>query len=191
MEINQVFDEIQKKYSTLPPECIQELLGLINPRPCRKNEILVSEGDYAQMVYFIVNGCARAYYLKDGRDISDWFALENEFICSIVSFFDDKPSPHFIQTLEDSLLIEIPRQAIDQLSMKYHAFEKLMRLVVTETMLSQQQRISSILFYSAEEKYRQLEKDHPQIIQRVPLMHIASHLGMTLETLSRVRSSKI
>ena len=191
MELNEVFNEIQRKYSSLSPDCVQELLGQINPRSCKKNEIIVSEGQHAQTVYFIITGCARAYYLKDGKDISDWFASKNEFICPIVSFFGDKPSPHFIQTLEDSLLIEITKATTDELSNKFHEFERLMRLVVTETMLRQQQRISSILFHSAEEKYTQLIKKYPEIVQKIPLTHIASHLGMTLETLSRVRKLKI
>ena len=87
-------------------------------------------------------------------------------------------------------MIEISKEVIDELAEKYHDFERLIREVVTQTMLSQQERISSILFHSAEQRYEQILSIRPDIINRVPLMHIASYLGMTLETLSRVRSLK-
>ena len=177
-------------YSPLSPECGQALLERLNIRSVDKGEYIVKEGQYAHHAYFILQGTARAFYLKDGKDVSDWFAFENEFISSIVSLFGDKPSPHYIEVLQDSILIEISKEVMDELAEKYHDFERLIREVVTQTMLSQQERISSILFHSAEQRYEQILSIRPDIINRVPLMHIASYLGMTLETLSRVRSLK-
>ncbi len=190
MNLQKILQSIQSRYTSLPDDCIEALLTNLTIHTHPKNEILVKEGQYSKKVFFLIEGTARAYYYKNEKDISDWFAFEEEFISPIVSFFSDKPSAHYIQVLENSIVGEISHETVEQLSKKYHAFEKLMRIVVTETMLRQQRRISSILFHSAQEKYAQLLVEYPNILEKIPLTHIASHLGMTLETLSRVRRPK-
>jgi len=186
----EILDIIDKNYAPLTFECKKELITNIKIRSFEKGEIIVREGQYADKVYFIVEGCGRAYYLKGEKDITDWFAFEHEFISSIVSFFGNKPSPHFVEMVEKSIVLEVSKESIEHLSNKYHDFEKLIRVVVTQVMLSQQERISSILFQTADQRYKQILSIHPDIINKFPLKHIASYLGMTLETLSRVRSGK-
>ncbi len=190
MTIEEIVNKINETYSPLTLECQQELLSHSTLLSLKKGESLVREGQYSDKTYYIIKGAARAYYLKDGKDISDWFAFENEFISSIISFFTDKPSPHYLELLEDALLIELSRASIEKLSDKYHDFERLIRVIVTKTMLSQQERIASIQFYNAEQKYQNILAIRPDITQRVPLTDIASYLGISLETLSRIRNPK-
>jgi len=190
MNKEEILKVIDKNYSPLSLECQEELLSGATIRSIEKGEVIVREGQYADKVYFIVQGSARAFYLVNGKDVSDWFAFENEFISSIVSFFGKKPSPHYIEFIEQSIVFEMSREKIENLAKKYHGFEKLIRVVVTKVMLSQQERISSILFQTSEQRYKHFLSIHPDITNRVPLMHIASYLGMTLETLSRVRNPK-
>lgn len=190
MQLQNLITKITKQYTPLSETCQQELLEGAKLLTADKSTILVREGAYADKTYFIIKGCARAYYLKDGKDISDWFAFENDFISSIVSFFTDRPSPHYVELLEDSVLLEFSKTKIDELSDKHHDFERLIRMIVTETMLRQQERIASILFQRAEQRYLETLQIFPNITQRVALTHIASYLGITLETLSRIRSSK-
>lgn len=183
----EIIKRISQTYAPLSAACQQELLAQVKVSAYEKGTILVREGQYSDKSFFILQGCARAFYLKDGRDISDWFAFENEFVSAIVSFFTNQPSPHYIEVLEDVVLIELTRPLVDDLASKYHDFEHLIRVVVTQTMLAQRERISSILFRTAEERYLLLLGIRPDIINRVPLTHIASYLGITLETLSRIR----
>ena len=190
MTKKEILKKINKTYSQIPPACQQELLDYATIQSLKKGTVLVKEGQYATKTFYIINGCARAYYLKEGRDISDWFAFENEFISPIVSFFSTKPSPHYIELLEDSILVALTKEKIEELSAKYHDFERLIRMIVTNTMLRQQERIAAILFHTAEQRYKHILAAHPNIIKRVPLTHIASHLGITLETLSRIRNPK-
>ncbi len=175
---------------SLSSECLSELEKRIAILQPAKNTILVREGQYADNTYYLVSGCARAFYLKDGKDITDWFAFDNDFICSINSFFLQIPSPHYIEVLTPGILLEINRADFQQLSDKYRDFDRLGKHVVTKTMLQLQQRIVSVQFETAQQKYENLLAIHPGITLKAPLTHIASYLGITLETLSRIRQSK-
>lgn len=155
-----------------------------------KSTILIREGEHVSKTYFIVKGAARAFYLKDGKDITDWFAFENEFITSIDGFFQGTPSSYFIELLEPTTFLEISMQNINKLCNKHHDFDRLGRMITTRIMLQLRSRIVSIQFESAQQKYESLLKIRPYITQRVPLTHIASYLGITLETLSRIRNPK-
>ena len=190
MNKEDIIDIINNTYSPLSSKSQKELLTNMRLLNLKKDSILVKEGQYSDKVYFIIHGCARAYYLKDGKDISDWFAFEKDFICPIVSFFTAEPSPHYIELLEDAVLMELSRDDIEKLSNKHHDFERLIRVVVTKTMLSQHERMVSIQFQKAEKRYEKTLEIHPNITRRVSLTHIASYLGITLETLSRIRNPK-
>ncbi len=84
MDSEKIIQDIGEIYSPLSVECQQELINSFNIITLKKGEIVVREGQYSDKAYLIVKGCSRAYYLKDGKDISDWFAFENEFMSSIV-----------------------------------------------------------------------------------------------------------
>lgn len=189
MDINEIIQKNHPKFSSLPKECLEKLLNQSVIKAFLKHDILVKEEQLSKKAFYIVEGMARAYYYVNEKDVTDWFAFENEIICPIVSFFSDKPTPHYIQVGENSIVIEFHVNIVDQLCKEFHEFESFIKQEITQTMLRQQHRISTILFYTAEQKYLQFLKDYPDKYERIPLMHIASHLGMTLETLSRIRKS--
>ena len=188
--IQEVIETLHTTYSPLSDACKAELPSHSRIFTVSPSELLVKEGEFADKTYFIVEGCARAYYLKEGKDITDWFAFEGDFISAINSFFLDVPSPHFIEIMEPATLLEFSRDSVLMFSDKYHDFDRLGRMIVTRTMLQLQQRIVSLQFENAQQKYENLLKIRPDITQRIPLMHIASYLGITLETLSRIRNPK-
>lgn len=190
MEIDKIIKNIETRYMALTDMCRQDLQNASKILSLDKDTVIVREEQFANKVYFIAQGSARSYYLKDGRDITDWFALENDFICSVNSFYLNTPSSLFIEVLEPSILLEISRENVSLLSDKYTEFDRLSKLIVTNTMLRLQQRIVSIQFETAQQKYENLLKLIPGITQRVNLTHIASFLGITLETLSRIRNPK-
>ena len=183
MNIKQIIENIEIHFSILTNECKSDLKKTSKILTLDKETKIVNEGQFADKSYFIAEGSARAFYIKGDRDITDWFAFENNFISSINSFFLNIPSPHFIEVLEPSTLLEISRENIIRLSDKYKEFDRLGKLIVTKTMLQLQQRIVSI-------QYENILKIRPDITQRVSLTHIASYLGITLETLSRIRNPK-
>tara|TARA_R110002049_G_scaffold305060_1_gene501196 strand:+ start:161 stop:742 length:582 start_codon:yes stop_codon:yes gene_type:complete len=190
MNIEKILIEIGEIYSPISNECQQEFIANSKISTFKKGEIVVREGQFSKKGYLIVQGCSRAYYLKDGKDISDWFTFENQIMASIVSFFSKEPSPHYVEFIEDSTVIEFTKDTVDILSNKYHDFERFINKVVTETMLGLCERLYTIQFNKAEERYKHLLTIYPDITNRIPLTHIASYLGITLETLSRIRNPK-
>ncbi len=185
-----ILNEIGETYTPLSNECQQDFITHSKITSFKKGEIVVREGQFSKTAYLMVEGCARAYYLKDGKDISDWFTFENQFMAAIISFFSEEPSPHYVEFVEDSIVLEFSKDTVDKLSDKHHDFERFISKVVTETMLGLCERLYTIQFNKAEERYKHLINIHPKITNRIPLTHIASYLGITLETLSRIRSPK-
>lgn len=137
-----------------------------------------------------MQGGARAYYLKEGKTITDWFAFENDFISSIISFFLQEPSQHYIEIQEDTTFMVLQLQDIEALCDEHHDFERLCRLSAIKTIIQLQQRIVSLQFKSSKERYDSLLEKYPQIELRAPLGDNASYLGIIQETLSRIRNPK-
>jgi len=188
--IDQILQRITKQYCPLSVETLEGVKKYGTIRQIKKGELLVREGQFSDELYYVAEGGVRAYYLADGKTITDWFAFEDDFISSIVSFFLKVPSQHQIEILEDSTLLVFKLDDVELLCEKHHDFERLGRLSVTKTMLQLQQRIVSIQFKSSKERYESLLEKYPKIEQRAPLGDIASYLGITQETLSRIRNPK-
>ena len=189
-EIETAIETISENYSLLTNDCKTDLKNSCSLLTLDKFSIIVKEGQLADKMYFIIHGCVRAFYHKDDKEITDWFAFEGDFMTSINSFYQNMSSKHNIELLEETTFLEITRETIFALTDKYHCFDRLGRIAVTKTMLQLQERIVSIQFETAQQKYESLIRMRPDIVQRVPLTYIASHLGITLETLSRIRNPK-
>jgi CRP-like cAMP-binding protein len=178
------------KTRTVAVDCKSDLKNSCKLLCLDKLSLIVKDGQIADKMYFIISGCVRAFYYKDGKEITDWFAFEGDFMSSINSFYQNVSSKHNIELLEQTTFLEITRAAIFTLTDKHHCFERLGRIAVTKTMLQVQERIVSIQFETAQQKYESLINMRPDIVQRVLLTYIASHLGIMLETLSRIRNPK-
>jgi CRP-like cAMP-binding protein len=154
-----------------------------------KNYQVLKAGCVSDYIYFLEKGAVRIFYHKKEKEVTEWIALDEQFFLSITSFFNRVPSNLSIETLEPSLLYGIPHHELMQMADQYHEVERLLRKMVTGSLILSQIRMDSIQFETAQERYEKLLESSPQIIQRIPLSYIASFLGVTLETLSRIRSS--
>jgi len=190
VSLDVALDLISKKYLKLQPASRNALKARAGIEVFNKNATLVKADQYSKAFMFIITGAVRAYYLKDGKDISDWFAFEGDFICELNNFFLDKPSVHYFEALERSTIMIISKESIMALCEQHHDIEKLARLATTKTMLRLQQRLVSLQFENALQRYNNLVKIYPEITKRVSLGNIASFLGITLETLSRIRNPR-
>jgi len=147
---------------------------------------LIKTGSTVHKIFFIEQGASRSYYLNDGKEITTWFTFENEFITSFYSFISREPSNETIELLEDSVLWELRFDDLNKLTEEYPEINHLYRKVL-ELNFIRQEKLLTERFSSAKDKYENLITNYPQILQRVPLGYIASYLGVTQSTLSRIR----
>ncbi|KAA3437184.1 Crp/Fnr family transcriptional regulator [Rufibacter hautae] len=139
-------------------------------------------------LYFLEQGCLRGYYNLDGKEITYWFGFENNFITSFYSFISRKPGVENIQMLEDSTLWGISFEALNQLFDYHSDLERLVRIINEQYYIRLEERFMGMQFKTARERYEQLLETSPHILQRISLGQIASYLGISQETLSRIRS---
>jgi len=158
------------------------------PKKLRKRQYLLQEGDVCKYVAFVEKGMLRSYTIDDkGSEHIMQFAFEGWWIADNYSFLTGEPATYTIDALEDSELLLLSKQAEDQLLEKIPKFEKYFRLLLQNNVIATQRRLMSSHSQTAEERYQQLIDSCETIPQRVPQHMIASFLGITPETLSRIR----
>ncbi len=162
--------------------------AIIGEKQLAKGKILLKIGQLAHTMYFIANGLARVFYLHDDKDVTDYFAIDQQFIGAVPSVITGLPSKKGIQLIEDSLLYYFKVADFEQLCSQHHDLEHLARKITQFGMLNEQERIESLRFYSMRERYELLEKKYPGIMNRCPLHYIASYLGTTQVSISRIRA---
>ena len=133
------------------------------------------------------SGLARIFYYKDEHEVTELFAQEGEIIVRVESLFTGRPSRKGIHILEDSEIVGINASGLFQLYDTHQGIERLFRKVFEAEHLQTVLRLESLQFHSAEERYEILLKETPNLIKRVPLKFIASYLGITQTSLSRIR----
>ncbi|HWI92306.1 MAG TPA: Crp/Fnr family transcriptional regulator [Flavisolibacter sp.] len=176
--------------SKLSDESMEEFLEAWKHWSVPKDHFLLKEYIVSDYIYFIEKGIARIFYHKNEKEVTEWIAMDQQFFLSITSFFQRVPSKLIIHTLEPSEVYGIHHDDFMKLAEKHHDIERLLRKMVTGSLILSQIRMDSIQFETAQQRYDRLLDTSPEIIKRVPLSYIASFLGVTLETLSRIRSAK-
>ena len=154
-----------------------------------KDYVLLRENSIADHLYFIEKGIARIYYYKNDKEVTEWIAMDQSFFLSIISFFERKPSKLIIHTIEEAEIRKISYDHLLQLADEHHAIERWFRKSLAGSLILSQKRMDALQFESAQHRYEILLNTNPGMIQRVPLSYIASWLGITQETLSRIRST--
>ncbi|HTE08569.1 MAG TPA: Crp/Fnr family transcriptional regulator [Flavitalea sp.] len=182
------FFETASKLIRLTPETRTALSLILHPMELPKGHILVKENSICNYLWFIEKGLTRTYYNKEGKDVTDWISTENNYCCSIISFITRRPDRRGIELLEDSILWSMHYNDLEKLYESSHQVERFGRLLLSQGLIQVQQRFDDLHFATAAERYQKMILEHPSIIQRVPLGMIASYLGITQETLSRIRA---
>lgn len=182
------FFETVAQFVELSPKSKEALASILQLMEFPKGHVLVRQNTTCHYLYFIEKGLTRTYYFKDEKDVTDWISAENMFAVSLISFITGKPDRRGIELLEDSVLWAIPHDEFEQLCIQFHDIERFGRLLGNFGIIQVQQRFDDLHFATALERYQTLMDHNPTFIQRVPLGIIASYLGITQETLSRIRS---
>ncbi len=166
----------------------KELISISKEVSVPKNTILIKDGERCRNLFFIEKGLLRGYYYDSGKEITHWFAKEKEFATSFYSFITNEPSPETIETLEDCQLTQISHSDLQNLYSKFPETERIGRIITETYYIDLEERILNIQFKSAKERYQNLIEKNSSLLQRASLGQIATYLGITQETLSRVRA---
>jgi len=152
-----------------------------------KKHVLIKENQRHDFAYFVIKGAVRSYYLKDGVEVNTWFALENDMVGSLHNF-KDNPSRETIELIEDSTLLSINLKQIKPLVFTNIQIANFINAIIEDYALFLEDKIYFSQMMSSIDKYLILLDKEPQLFQRIPLTYIASFLGISTETLSRLRA---
>jgi len=181
------FQNFNKKVSLTPEE--EALITIhLTPKKLRKKQYLLQEGDICKVIAFIQKGALKSYSVDDsGNEHIIQFGVEGWIISDLYSFLTGEPATYNIDAIEDSELVLINKSAHEELLQKMPKYETFTRLNITGAYLAMQKRLTSIISSPLEERYASFTAIYPDIVQRVPQHMIAAYMGLTPETLSRVR----
>lgn len=180
-------DIFSKKYN-LNSKDAAELLALMEPVSYRRGEVLVHEGELNTAFYLIGQGIWRGYYLRNGVDVSIWFATTGESLFSTHGYMGGRPSGTTIEAMSDSLLYRIGKQELEAFFHSSAAAANLGRRMFEREFLAFEERLINEGATQAKERYLSLLERMPELLQHVPLKHIASYLYITPQSLSRIRA---
>ena len=159
-------------------------------KTAKKGTVFLKEGQRCDHLYFIVDGFTRVYYLDlEGNEITHWFCAEDAIITSPFSLLKRERNILFFEALEDTELLLIDSNQLDKLILHLPALGEAFRHINAEFAMVLSRRIMSIHTETAKERYLKLIKEHPLLFQKAKLAHIASFLGITQQSLSRIRKN--
>ncbi len=161
----------------------------LKTKKINSKDFFLNENKICSEIGFVNKGCFRMYYLMDGKEINTQFIFENHFVVDYDSFIQNKPSRYCIQALEDTEIVTFNLKALESAYQISQNWEKFGRLMAEDAYKCTTDRVESFLFLNGEQRYLKLLKDEPEIINRIPLYHIASYLGLERESLSRLRKN--
>ena len=158
------------------------------PRKVKKRQFLLQEGDICRHIAFVNSGCLRAYTVDHkGEEHIIQFAIEDWWISDLNSYLTGSPATYNIDALQDSEVLLLEKSARDKLLEAVPSIERFFRLLQEANYIATHRRINNSLSASAEERYLQFIKTYPALVEQVPQGHIASYLGITPQSLSRIR----
>ncbi len=168
----------------------ESFIGVMSATTKQKGEIVVEEGCRDTNLYLLIGGIWRAYMLKDGEEITVWFGGTGEVVCSMWGYVANIPSEITIESLTESEVYYIPKQELEKYFTTSLAFANLGRkLIEHHALIVDKWWIDSWQPITARERYLRLMKKNPELLLYAPLKHVASYLGMTPQSLSRIRAA--
>ena len=188
-KLSDVAWEISRIYCPLTPSAVEVLGSILVQMKFQKGETILKEGEVCSALYFVEKGMVRQYYYKNMKDVTEHFSFEGRIVFCIESFLKQEPSRLIVEALENSTLYAIPYDELHTLMVRNQEMEMLYRKILEHVAISSQEHADSQRFENASERYERLLREKPEIILRAPMVHIASFLQMTPETLSRVRGA--
>lgn len=166
---------------------LAQFVGRFQKKELAKDDYYCQEGQVMKSVAFVGQGILRYFYIKDGEEKTGQFFFEQGWVADYYSFLTQSPSNMFIQAIEDAVLYTLSYEDMQSLYVEVPKTEKFGRVMAEQLFIGTQRRNRSLLSDSPAERYMELVRDRPKVIENIPLYMIASYLGIQPESLSRIR----
>lgn len=178
-----------RTYYPVSNEALEALVSLFERVVFPSKTIIIYAGKLDRKVYFIEKGITRSYVLHNGKQLTTWFSKEGDAACGSWDLYRHKAGFEYVETLEETTVYSISVEQLDELYRSYIDLANWMRVLQQENFLRLQDMHIRRLSWSAQERYEYLTRECPEIIRRANLGYIASFLGVTQQSLSRIRAN--
>lgn len=175
----------------LKREQLHQLAEILTCKKYKKGERILDEGDVCRSMLYVEKGLTRQFYFKYDKDLTEHIAYEGGVVICLESYLKEEPTRLMIETLEPTVVWEIPKDRLEILAQEDASIGAWYRRIFELSLIESQVKADTLRFEPAHERYNKLLQLHPEILKRAPLVYIASLLQMTPETLSRVRSASL
>ena len=175
----------------IPPETIERVLTFYNEEQIAKDDNLLKQGQYSQKLYFINEGYVRFYSYSKSKPITHWIFGKGQLVTDIASFYLNEPAKWNIQALSETSALAITLTDYRQLRETIPEWDMYENRLLAKLMSALENRVYTFLSMSADERFQYLFEDDAEMFNKLPLHYISSMLGMTPETLSRIRSKRV
>lgn len=181
------FFSYTEKYVNFTDEDKKSIASVFAFKKVKAKSELVSYDKKTDELFFLIKGCIRKYYVKDGEQLTIYIMTENNFIAAFDSFMTGSKSSETIECLEPCELLVLNKKDMETLYQKIPLMNEFIRKILEQTLIQFQQSLTSFIKDKPEERYEKLLRDNPAILQRVPQHMLATYLGITATSLSRIR----
>jgi CRP-like cAMP-binding protein len=180
------------QFVTLTHDEKEIIASMFNHRKYRKRQYIMQEGDVTRYETYILSGLTRTYEVDDkGQEHVVQFGLEDWWVGDLYSFLTETPTTYNVDCLEDTEVLQINKQNLEELYARVPKMERHFRIMIQNAYIASTRRILSTLMKPAGERYNEFIRKYPNIEQRVPNHQIASYLGITPQSLSRIRAAGV
>lgn len=176
--------------ATFSPDCQHELTQAASRQVVKKGDFLLRQGEVCRYSFTLEAGIARKYYLKDGVEVTTELGFAEDLLVSFGSYAHQSPSTEFIQALTDCTVLRLSHRDFERLKAVHPRLLELDLLLTEYYALQLEERLNHLQFRSARERYDRLMTRHPHLVRQISVTYLASYLGITLETLSRIRAAR-
>ncbi|HEY0653936.1 MAG TPA: Crp/Fnr family transcriptional regulator [Chryseosolibacter sp.] len=174
------------KYAPFSNSELDEITGRFKSKHIKSSDFLLTQGEVCKDLLFVQKGCLRLYYVKDEIEVSVWFSFEHSSAIEVYSFISGQPTNYFLQAIEDSEVLYISKKELDQLSLSQPKMQVMMKNFWEDVLLNLISRFTALQTDSAEKRYLDLLAK-PPYMKAIPLKYLASFIGVTPTSLSRIR----
>ena len=173
------------------PEIFQKLKPYLKTERFSKGAVIEESGFISKRLFFIQSGLIRVFYRTGGKEVCCHFAKEGEILTGIDSFFTGNPSIYTTQCIEETVCHSLTKEQLEWAFDHVEGMNRMGREFVTYAYIDLVERYNSVVTISAQDRYQQFMQTQPEMLNRIPLGYLSTYLGMSQETLSRIRAQKV